>query len=76
MSDQRERERAKIDGRAAFAGAAYLMGIGLIDLLARVGAPDGLVRGLGPLFALTGLALLGVLMRSTRVPAFFAAERA
>jgi hypothetical protein len=76
MSDQRERERAKIDGRAAFAGAAYLMGIGLIDLLARVGAPDGLVRGLGPLFALTGLALLGVLTRSTRVPAFFAADRA
>ena len=76
MPDQRERERAKIDGRAAFAGAAYLMGIGLIYLLARVGAPDGLVRGLGPLFALTGLALLGVLTRSTRVPAFFAADRA
>ena len=76
MPDQRERERAKIDGRAVFAAAAYLMGIGLIDLLARVGAPDGLIRGLGPLFALTGLALLGLLMRSTRVPAFFAADRA
>jgi hypothetical protein len=76
MPDQRERDRAKIDGRAVFAGAAYLMGIGLIYLLARVGAPDGLVRGLGPLFALTGLVLLGVLTRSTRVPAFFAADRA
>jgi hypothetical protein len=76
MPDQHERERAKIDGRAAFAGAAYLMGLGLIFLLERVGAPDGLVRALAPLFALTGLALLGVLTRSTRVPAFFAAERA
>jgi Na+/proline symporter len=76
MSDQRERERAKIDGQAAFAGAAYLMGVGLIFLLERVGAPDGLVRALGPLFALSGLALLGVLTRSTRVPGFFAADRA
>jgi hypothetical protein len=76
MADQRERERAKIDGRAAFAGAAYLVGIGLIFLLARVGAPDGLVRALGPLFALAGLALLGVLTRSSRAPAFFAADRA
>lgn len=76
MPNQRERDRARIDGRATFAGAAYLMGIGLIFLLERVGAPDGLVRSLGPLFALTGLALLGVLTRSTRVPAFFAADRA
>jgi hypothetical protein len=76
MPDQRERERAKIDGRALFAGAAYLIGIGLIFLLARVGAPDGLVRALGPLFALAGLALLGLLTRSTRAPAFFVADRA
>jgi hypothetical protein len=76
MPDQRERERAKIDGRAAFAGAAYLMGIGLIFLLARVGAPDGLVRGLGPLFDLAGLVLVGLLTRSTRAPAFFVADRA
>jgi cation/acetate symporter len=76
MQDRRELERARIDGRAAFAGAAYLIGVGLIFLLERVGAPDGLVRALGPLFALAGLALLGLLTRSTRVPAFFAADRA
>ena len=76
MQDRRELERARIDGRAAFAGAAYLIGLGLIFLLARVGAPDGLVRALGPLFALSGLALLGLLTRSARVPAFFAADRA
>jgi Na+(H+)/acetate symporter ActP len=76
MQDRRELERARIDGRAAFAGAAYLIGVGLIFLLERVGAPDGLVRALGPLFALAGVALLGLLTRSTRVPAFFAADRA
>jgi cation/acetate symporter len=76
MQDQRERERAKIDGRACFAGAAYLMGVGLIFLLGRVGAPDGLVQALGPLFALSGVALLGALTRSTRVPTFFIADRA
>jgi cation/acetate symporter len=76
MQDQRKRERAKIDGRASFAGAAYLMGVGLIFLLGRVGAPDGLVQALGPLFALSGAALLGVLTRSTRVPTFFIADRA
>lgn len=73
---QHHRERAKIDGRASFAGAAYLMGVGLIFLLGRVGAPDRLVQALGPLFALSAVALLGVLTRSTRVPTFFIADRA
>jgi cation/acetate symporter len=76
MQDRQELERARIDGRAAFAVAAYLIGVGLIFLLARVGAPDGLVSALGPLFALAGVGVLGVLTRSTRVPAFFAADRA
>jgi Na+/proline symporter len=76
MQEQRERDRAKINGRAAFAGAAYIIGIGLIFLLERVGAPNGLVHALGPLFALAGLALLGLLTRATRVPSFFAADRA
>ena len=61
MQDQRETERAKIDGRAAFAAAAYLMGLGLIFVLERVGAPDGLVRApRSRFFAIAGLALLGV----------------
>jgi Na+/proline symporter len=76
MSDQRERERTKIDGQAVFAGAAYLICVGLIFLLERLGASDGLVRALGPIFTLAGLALLGILTRSTRVPAFFTADRA
>jgi cation/acetate symporter len=76
MEDQRERARARIDGRASFAAAAYLTGVGLIYLLGRVGAPDGLVQALGPLFALSAIALLGVLTRSTRVPTFFIADRA
>jgi cation/acetate symporter len=76
MQDQRERERARIDGRASFAGAAFLTGVGLIYLLERVGAPAGLVRALGPLFALAALGLLGVLTRATRMPTFFTADRA
>ena len=76
MQDRRELERAKIDGRAAFAGVGYLMGVGLIFLLGRVGAPDGLVRTLGPLLALFAVGLVGVLTRSTRAPAFFVADRA
>lgn len=75
MQDERERERAKIDGRAAFACAAYLIGVGLIYLLARVGAPEGLVRALGPLFALAGIGLVCVLARSTRVSTFFTSDR-
>ena len=76
MQDERDRERAKIDGEAAFAGAAFLIGVGSIYLLARVGAPDGLVHALGPLFVLAGVGLLGALTRSTRVPAFLTADRA
>jgi cation/acetate symporter len=76
MQDERDRERAKIDGKAAFAVAAFLIGVGSIYLLARVGAPDGLVHALGPLFVLAGVGLLGALTRSTRVPAFFIADRA
>lgn len=73
---QDEREREKIDGRAGFAAAAFLIGIGLIYLLQRVGAPDGLVRALGPLFAIAGLALIGILSRASRVSTFFIADRA
>jgi cation/acetate symporter len=76
MQDQRDRQRAKIDGLAAFAGAAFLISIGLVYLLARVGAPDGLVHAMGPFLALAGVALLGALARSSRVPGFFAADRA
>jgi hypothetical protein len=68
--------RAAINGRAVFCGAAFLTGIGLIVIAERVGAPEALVRSLGGLFALPGLALIGFLARSTNVAQFFAADRA
>jgi hypothetical protein len=65
-----------VNGRAAFAGVALLVGIGLTFIAERVGAPEGLVRALGPIFALPGVALIGLLSRSSRVASFFAADRA
>jgi hypothetical protein len=70
------RDRDRIDGLAIFAAAAFLTGIGLIAALARVGAPDRLVEALGPLIALFGLIVVGVLTRTARLGDFFAAGRA
>ena len=68
--------RAAIDGRVAFAAAAFLVLAGLVALIDRVGAPEGLVRLMGPIFVLAALATIGVLMRSVRVSGFYAAGRA
>jgi hypothetical protein len=65
-----------VNGRAAFLGAAFLTGVGLIFVVERVGAPDGLVRALGPLLILAGVALLGAVMRNARAAGFFLADRA
>lgn len=69
-------ERASIDGRVAFGVAAFAFAALLIALLDRVGAPDALVGSLGPMVALSGLALIGVLLRSMRISRFYAAGRA
>ncbi|HLJ71395.1 MAG TPA: hypothetical protein VKU03_08765, partial [Roseiarcus sp.] len=66
--------QTRIDGRAAFACAAYLIGVGLAFLLERIGAPDGLVRVLGPVLALAAIVLIGALTRTTRIAAFYAAD--
>ena len=68
--------RAALNGRAAFCGAAFLMGIGLALVAERVGAPDAAVRAFAGLFALPGLALIGLLARSSSLAHFFAANRA
>ncbi len=65
-----------MDGRALFAAAVFLTGLGLILVLQQVGAPEGLTRGLGPLFALGTAAVIGVLARTSRVTRFLAASRA
>src|ERR1700744_5530348 len=68
-------ERASIDGRVAFASAFLVLGCALIILLDRIGVPERLVAGLGPLLALVSLAVLGGLLHSMRISRFFAAGR-
>jgi cation/acetate symporter len=70
------RDRERIDGLATFAAAAFLTALGLVAALARVGAPDRVVAALGPLVAVLGLAVLGVVNRTARLGDFLAARRA
>ncbi len=68
--------RAAIDGRVAFATAAFATAAGLVALLDRVGAPARLVGILGPAIALSGLALVGLMVRTMRISRFYAGGRA
>jgi cation/acetate symporter len=70
-----EQERASIDGRVSFGAAAFAVAAGLIILLDRVGVPARFVVLLGPAFALLGLSIIGLLLRSMRVSRFFAGAR-
>lgn len=69
-------DRAAIDGRVAFAMAAFALAAGLVALLDRVGVPERLVAVLTPAAALSGLAVVGLLLRTMRVSRFYAAGRA
>ena len=75
-SDEDVAERGAVASRVAFAMAAFAVLAALVSLLDRVGAPESLVRLLGPIFILAGLATMGVLLRSVRVSRFYAAGRA
>jgi cation/acetate symporter len=68
-------ERGSIDGRVSFGASALALGAGLVILLDRVGVPPRFVLVLGPAFALLGLAVIGLLLRSMRVSWFFAGGR-
>jgi cation/acetate symporter len=76
LTDEDLLERAAIDGRVAFATAAFALAAGLVALLDRVGVPERLVAALGPITALTGLATVGLLLRSMRISRFYAGGRA
>jgi len=76
MTDEDVLERAGVDGRVAFAMAAFALGAGLVALLDRVGVPEKLVGALGPFLALFGLTIIGLLLRSMRVSRFYAGGRA
>ena len=66
---------SSLNGRIIFAGAVFLLGVGLIIVLRRVGAPPGLARGLGPMFFLAFIAVPAFMARSSRLGAFLAADR-
>lgn len=76
LTDEDLFDRASIDGRVAFAMAAFVAGASLVALLDRVGVPEGVVGLLGPALALCGLALIGVLLNAVRISRFYAAGRA
>jgi len=76
LTDEDLLERASIDGRVAFAMAAFIAGAAIVALLDRVGVPERIVGVLGPVLAITGLVLIGVLMHAVRVSRFYAAGRA
>ncbi len=71
-----QRGRERIDGLATFAAVAFLIALGLVAALARVGAPDRVVAALGPLIAVFGLVILGLVNRTARLGDFLAARRA
>ncbi len=49
--------------------------MGLVVVLERVGAPNGFVQALGPLLALLGVCVIGVLTRAPNLLDFLAARR-
>lgn len=76
LTDEDLLQRAAIDGRVAFAMALLLAAAGLVALLDRVGAPESLVAVLGPGVVVTGMAAIGVLLRTMRISRFYAGGRA
>jgi cation/acetate symporter len=68
--------RNPINGFAAFAAAAFAIGLALLLALERVGAPDAVVQSVGPVLALAGLLVIGVGAHNSDLRSFLAARRA
>ena len=75
MTSASPAEHERAHGLAVFAAATFLLGMGLIAVLERVGAPNGFVQALGPLLALLGVCVIGVLTRAPNLLDFLAARR-
>jgi cation/acetate symporter len=69
-------DHAAIEGRVAFALAAFALAIGLVALVDMVGAPARVVELLGPVVTLAGLATIGLMMQTMRMSRFYAGQRA
>lgn len=68
-------DRASLDSRIVFVAACLLLAFGFVALLDRVGAPERFVGAAAPWFTILALATLGFLLHSTRVDAYYFAER-
>ncbi len=70
------RDSAAVEGRVAFALAAFALAIGLLALVDMIGAPARVVELLGPVVTLAGLATIGLMMQTMRISRFYAGQRA
>ncbi|MFM8859809.1 MAG: sodium:solute symporter, partial [Methylocystis sp.] len=68
-------DRATLDARIVFVSAVFLLAFAFMALLDRVGAPIRFVGAATPWFTVTALATLGFLLHSTRVSAYYTADR-
>ncbi|HEY1736675.1 MAG TPA: hypothetical protein VGG12_08515, partial [Methylovirgula sp.] len=68
-------DRARIDGGFSFALAAFLLGIGLLAVLDRVGMPDDMLRAGLLTLLFCGLFVISIWQRTMRLTQFYAASR-
>ena len=68
-------DRASLDARIVFVSASLLLAFGFVALLDRVGAPERFVGAAAPWFTILALGTLGFLLHSTRVGAYYLADR-
>ena len=68
-------DRATLDARIVFVSAVFLLAFAFMALLDRVGAPIRFVGAATPWFTVAALATLGFLLHSTRVSAYYTADR-
>lgn len=70
-----QNDRARIDGGFSFSVSAFILGLGLLAVLDRIGLPDELLR-IGVLALIFfGLAVIAVLRRTMRPVEFYVAGR-
>jgi cation/acetate symporter len=70
-----QNDRARIDGGFSFSASAFILGLGLLAVLDRIGLPDELLR-IGVLALIfCGLAVIAILRRTMRPVEFYVAGR-
>ncbi|HTJ01326.1 MAG TPA: hypothetical protein VL492_00930 [Methylovirgula sp.] len=70
-----QNDRARIDGGFSFSVSAFILGLGLLAVLDRIGLPDELLRSGVLALIFCGLAVIAVLRRTMRPVEFYVAGR-